>query len=496
MNIILVLIDSLNRDALEAYGAKRVKTPNLSRFAERAWRMNSHFVGSLPCMPARREIFAGRKEMTWRPWGPLEPYDARLPKLLEAHGHSTAIVTDHYHYWEEEANGYLQSFQSTSLIRGHENDNWQPPVPNSDSVPAWVEHIETWRPGKGRGYYANVKDFQREEDYFPAKVMSTAANWLSRHARQAPFCLQVESFDVHEPFDVPEPYASMYTDEADKSRFNIWPPYQDAEQLAAFMASTSEEELEFIRSQYYAKVTMVDRWFGTLLDTLDTLSLWDDTAVIVTTDHGHDLGQRKAFGKQYPHFDSHANIPMFIWHPTFPGHGKVHQALTTTVDLHATILDIAGAEHANAPHSQSFLPALQGNANQHRDALLYGTFGEGVCCTDGTWTLFKSPERSTPLYSYSPQLFKSLTVDSVHPPNGHDFFIPGVDFPQWKVPIQVPFHDHQNYLFNRADDPKQEHNLWHQDIQQRERMLDLMRRLLQEEGTPPELFERLGLKSG
>jgi hypothetical protein len=52
-------------------------------------------------MPARREIFAGHKEMMWRPWGPLEPYDAHLPRLLESEGYSTAIVTDHYHYWEE-----------------------------------------------------------------------------------------------------------------------------------------------------------------------------------------------------------------------------------------------------------------------------------------------------------------------------------------------------------------------------------------------------------
>jgi len=75
-------------------------------------------------MPARREIFAGRKELMWRPWGGLEPDDARLPRLVEAAGHRTVIVTDHYHYWEESANGYLQSFQQTELVRGHEWDAW------------------------------------------------------------------------------------------------------------------------------------------------------------------------------------------------------------------------------------------------------------------------------------------------------------------------------------------------------------------------------------
>ena len=81
MNVILVLIDSLNRHYLSAYEPTPVSTPNLNSFADKSWRFDNHFVGSLPCMPARREIFAGRKEMMWRPWGPLEPFDARLPRL-------------------------------------------------------------------------------------------------------------------------------------------------------------------------------------------------------------------------------------------------------------------------------------------------------------------------------------------------------------------------------------------------------------------------------
>ena len=59
----------------------------------------------------------------------------------------------------------------------------------------------------------------------------------------------------------------------------------------------SEKELRFVRSQYAGKMTMVDTWFGHLMAELDRQDLWNDTMVIVTTDHGHDLGERKAFGK-------------------------------------------------------------------------------------------------------------------------------------------------------------------------------------------------------
>ena len=165
MNVILVLIDSLYRHALSFYNPQtRVQTPNLDAFARRAWRMDNHFVGSLPCMPARREIFAGQKELMWRPWGPLEYGDPRLPRLLAQQGCSTAIVTDHYHYWEDPAHGYVQSFQSAQFIRGHEVDFWQQPLRAGEVVPAWVETIGRWRGEFARRYYANIKDFGGEED--------------------------------------------------------------------------------------------------------------------------------------------------------------------------------------------------------------------------------------------------------------------------------------------------------------------------------------------
>jgi len=498
LNVVLVLIDSLNRRMLPPYGGEgAVETPNLERFASRAWRFDNHFVGSLPCMPARREVFAGFKELMWRPWGPLEPFDARLPGLLEDRGYATAIVTDHYHYWEEQANGYLQSFRGAELIRGHEMDFWKQPVPDDEPVPEWVENIERWRPGKGRRYYANVRAFRGEEDFFPARVMGGAARWLEENARKGPFFLQVESFDVHEPFDVPEPYASMHGDASLRDRYNVWPPYQDPKALARFMANTTPEEIRFIRSQYMAKLTMVDRWFGELTARLDELSLWDDTVVIVTTDHGHDLGERGTFGKQHPHYDSHANIPLFVWHPEHPAEGgRAISGLTQTVDLFASVLEAAGVPVPERTHSKSFLPLLRGEESG-REAVLYGTFGQGACVTDGEWTIFKAPEGGNyPLHYYSSAIFDSLTADSVRPAEECGLFIPGVGLTQFKVPVEAEPLSREDFLFHRAEDPRQEENLWEKKPEQRERMLGLLKRLMEGEGAPQEQYERLGLDRG
>ncbi len=286
----------------------------------------------------------------------------------------------------------------------------------------------------------------------------------------------------------------MYGNGADRDRFTLWPPYQDVDRLAEFNAATSPEELAFIRAQYAGKLTMVDRWFGELLRTLDELALWDDTVVIVTTDHGHDLGQRGTFGKQYPHYDSHANIPLFVWHPDFPGNGQALSTLTSTVDLFATLLETGGALLPERTHSRSILPIIRGEADTHRSALVYGTFGQGVCCTDGEWTIFKSPVQDQPLFFYSTQIYRSLVAEEgPQAPVEAGYFIPGVNLSQWRVPTRYRRLDHENHLFHRAEDPNQERNVWDAADTQRQRMIELLGELLTEEGLPSEQLDRLGL---
>lgn len=191
-------------------------------------------------------------------------------------------------------------------------------------------------------------------------MSSGAVAWLDENATKGPFFLQVESFDVHEPFHMPEPYASMYTKGGSADEFNIWPPYQVYADLDAFMAQTTPEELAFLEAQYRGKTTMVDRWLGHFMDKITALELWDDTMVIFTTDHGHDFGQRGVFGKQFPHYDSHANIPVIVWHPEHNAAGRI-AALTQTVDIFSTVIEAAGATPPpETRHSVSVIPTLSG----------------------------------------------------------------------------------------------------------------------------------------
>jgi len=257
----MILIDSLNRRCLGPYGNHFVKTPNLDKFSSHSVIFDNHFAGSLPCMPARRELMTGRKEFFWRGWGPLEPFDKPIAVEARRLGATTAIVTDHYHYWEYPAHGYLEHFNSVKMIRGQEIDMWN--TDPLDTLPRWARAMVKDRPDWGKIYYNNVKDYRGEEDFFSPRTLSEAADWLEKNHNHEKFFLWTECFDVHEPFHVPEPYRSMYTDNVSED-YNVWPPYQDGYygHTQSYWDKVTNDELEFVRAQYYGKVTMTDKWLG------------------------------------------------------------------------------------------------------------------------------------------------------------------------------------------------------------------------------------------
>ena len=82
MRTIFILMDSLNRHYLNSYGTSWIQTPNVDRLARQGTVFENHYCGSLPCMPARREMMTGKLNFLETPWGPIEPWDDCLPVLL------------------------------------------------------------------------------------------------------------------------------------------------------------------------------------------------------------------------------------------------------------------------------------------------------------------------------------------------------------------------------------------------------------------------------
>lgn len=538
MNVIFILLDSLNKPYLEPYGNKKVETKNMQKLADKGVVFENHFIASAPCMPARRELFCGRKnEFLWKFWGSIEPFDRVLPTETKFLGAVSALITDHYHYWEPATgvHGYHENYMYTDLIRGHEFDNpitSSVPLEDPEDYPNWVKAIIKYRGDQSVRYYRNVKTFKSEEDFHGPKVIQSACDWLDKNHSHDKFFLHIESFDPHEPFYIPEPYRSMYGPYNDN--FNCWPPYQDKKKFEQFIKDASEEELEFVRNQYCGKVTMLDRWLGKLWEKMDKYNLWENTMVILTTDHGHALMEPEKkinqYAKGHPIFEDVANIPLIIYHPEIEGGKRIDTTFSCIVDIRATILHALGAEPDDPVmiDGKSLIPVLKGEVKSIRDHMLHGIYGSGANLTtwDATYVRGFNSKKRLNFYSCEiPLLVSPSTIAGYADLFGLKIkyeqaealiggflknaesgnFIPDVIMPQWKIPVPPILgvaglgplkKTNVHYLFDRKKDPNFQNNLSGllegQELE--DKMIAKMIEVLKEEGCPPEQFKRLILE--
>ncbi len=394
MKTVFLLFDSLNRNALECYGGDRVATPNFNRLAERAAVFDRHYAGSLPCIPARREMQTGRLNFLHRSWGPIEPFDLCFPDLMRTAGIYAHLISDHYHYWEDGGAGYHTRFSSAEFVRGQERDLWkamvQPPIQR------FRERYHPTLSGQERRHPNMVnREFIRDEEDFPiARCIGLAEEFLALNHDADYWFLQVELFDPHEPFHTPARFR-----EALKTGYRgpilDWPVYDKMD--------ISEEEAAELRANYAAIVAMCDHYLGRLLDRFDQLDLWRDTALIVTTDHGFLLGEHDWWGKnRMPFYDEIVRIPLIAWFPDHAGSaGKRIAALTQTIDLMPSLLERHGVTPPDGVEGRSIVALLDG-APTIRDAGLFGIFGGAINLTDGRHTYFRYPaDPAAPLYEYT-----------------------------------------------------------------------------------------------
>lgn len=491
MKVVLVLMDTLRKDFLKTYNTNSfVATPNLDAFAQDSAVFDNHYIGSTPCMPARRDIMTGRLNFLERSWGPIEPFDITVSKVLQEHGVYSHLTTDHTHYFRLGGEGYINQFTTWDFHRGQEGDPWISRIKD----PEWMP--EQYYGKLRRQYQANREYWYEDEDKYPTpRTFKSACEWLELNKDEDDFFIQVEVFDPHEPFDVPKKYMELY-DKVYTGPYFETPNYGEVD--------VPEEAVDYIRKRYAALMTMTDVHFGRLINKMKELGIYDDTLIIVTSDHGYFLGERELFGKNYMHnFNELAAIPLFVKDPVHRKQGERIKTVSQNIDIMPTILDYFAIPTPDEVQGKSWLPLLDGRENE-KEYAVYGAHGITVNITDGRYTYFRAPKPdNSPLNEYAgiPTTIRHYLGEQNPSEIEMGQFLERTPFPVYKIPIKKPaildgLGDMSGYtkdslLFDLEIDEGQTSPL--QDDELEDRMKHLLVEEMKKLEAPEEQFERLDL---
>jgi len=488
MKAIMVMFDSLNRHMLPPYGCSWVQAPNFERLAAHSVTFDNSYAGSLPCMPARRELHTGRYNFLHRSWGPIEPFDDSMPEILKQNGVYSHLVTDHYHYWEEGGCNYHTRYESFEISRGQEGDKWKADLTGAVEIPDSLN-------GGGRGSpwlrhdWVNRHYMPDEQDFCQAKTFSMGLDFLRTNAREDNWFLHIETFDPHEPYFSPQQYKELYP-HAYRGPHYDWPPYRQVEE--------DPDTVQHLRCENAALVSMCDAYLGKVLDVMDEQGLWGDTLLIVNTDHGFLLGEHDCWAKCWaPFYNEIARTPLFIWDPRSGKCGERRQSLVQTIDLAPTLLEFFGIERPPAMQGAPLRETVESDTKV-RDAGLFGIHGGHVNVTDGRYVYMRAmaDEENRPLHEYTLMPTHMRRTFGVEELQTIELAAP-FSFTKGCKTMKIPGRAWSNLfkfgtlLYDLREDPGQERPLADAEIE--ERMIEHMVRLLRWNDAPVEQFERLGL---
>jgi len=416
MNYIMICLDSLRQDHIGAYDGK-AKTPNMDRLAQESAVFSRMRSESLPTVPVRNALSTGVRVFPWeegrgrykgipirhKGWLPLHERDVTIAEHLLERDYVTGMVIDTYHLMKPCMN-FHRGMKSFNFIRGQEYDHWKSaPLPPGaldryvpDDCPKRRLEVITQ-------YMQNQQGLEGEEGRQPARVFAEAMEWLEGNAGQEKFYLWVDSFDPHEPWDVPQEFVDLYD-----------PGYEGMEWIypnVLHYNDMTDAERQHCKALYAAEVTLVDKWLGKFLDKIDELGLRENTLVVLLSDHGKIVGERNNFGMDRNDSGRFLyDVPLMVRHPEAIGAGQRFDQWVYNIDVTATALDVLGEEPMRGMDGQSFWPLVTGEKERLHDYCVcsYGDIAcvwqddfiylrDGYVKTDSLYNAWEDPEHKNDL---------------------------------------------------------------------------------------------------
>jgi arylsulfatase A-like enzyme len=343
-NVLLIVLDTVRADHLSLYGYQRATSPTLERLAKRGIRFDEARATAPWTLPSHASMFTGRwpHELAVQWLTPLRGNFPTLAEYLGAHGYATAgFVANHYcsydtgldrgftHY-EDYLLDRLSPFRTAGLV--------DLTLKTMAEIGVTMSGSFEW--GPLRSLRDDVLRQPLARDRKGARTVNREfLAWLARRPEpERPFLAFLNYFDAHAPYILPS--GTAY-------RFGLPPGTPVDFQVLEGWGELDKLRLPgqfrtLARDSYDNCLAYLDSRLGELFDELNRRGVRDRTLVIITADHGEELGEHDLFDHGESLYRPEIRVPLLVLLPSRdPSHGAVSQTVSLR-DLPATIVDLVG----------------------------------------------------------------------------------------------------------------------------------------------------------
>jgi choline-sulfatase len=366
VRLLYIDIDTQRPDHLGCYGYHRDTSPNIDRIAGQGVRFDRVYASDTPCLPSRSALITGR-------FG--------IHNGAVGHGGTAADLA---------LDGPTRGFRNTLGVA-----SFATRMANRGLKTASISSFPTrhcsyhWLAGFREAYDVGKGGLENADE-----VNAVALDWLERNGEQEDWFLHVHYWDPHTPYRTPASMGDPFADEplpewlTEEVRAEHWQGYgpHSAREVIGFGIDPRMQEyfprqplecptMDGVRAVidgYDCGVRYADDHFGQLLDKLDTLGVEQDTAIMVSADHGETLGELNIYGDHQTADEHTSRVPMILRWPG-PGaqnQGRVDGAFHYQFDVAATILELLGARVPSSWDGVSFAEAFRAGSDEGRDQLV------------------------------------------------------------------------------------------------------------------------------
>jgi arylsulfatase A-like enzyme len=364
-NILFVTLDQYRGDALGCAGHPVVRTPHLDALAADGVRLARHFSQAAPCAPGRAALYTGTYQMTNRVVANGTPLDDRFDNIARAARRAG---------WTPTLFGYTDAGVDPRTVTDPDDprlSDYEEVLPGFDvgvdlrgAGEPWAEWLrEQGHDVRSAGHALVTEPRRAAELSHSAFLTDRLLGWIDRQDR--PWFAHASYLRPHPPYAAAGHWARAYDPD------DLPPPVPAGDDLhgihralladPATAAPTDAGELARLRAQYFGMCSEVDDQLGRVWRALQESGRWDDTIVVVTADHGEQLGDQGLIGKAGFHEASY-HVVGIVRDPSRPvGAGTVVNDLTENVDLFPTVMHLAGLDVPAQCDGHPLTPFLDGD---------------------------------------------------------------------------------------------------------------------------------------